>query len=125
MSSHETASQMDFLNSVADGSIGQVEPDRGGNWSGDYGLWVDQRFQPHVDSLSPPDRQVVEILGQVALGIGSAYRHQLQDVVDRLMWPGEVFAEDGVERLLRAFESNPSIADPFSVLSSGLRNSTR
>lgn len=120
MSRSELPSHFDLLRGIADGSVGALEKDRGGHWSAEHGIWVDCRFKEVMEVVPPEERQLIEILGEVGLGMAKVFRHQLADARDNLMWPGEVFKPNGASYLLRAVEHNPSIEDPYSLLSAGL-----
>lgn len=63
MTTHEVPSGIDFFNRIADGSIGKVEVDKGGNYSPEHHIWVDQSLPLYIARLSPEDRRAVELMG--------------------------------------------------------------
>src|SRR3989339_841951 len=101
--------------------LGKVELDRGGYWSKDYSIWVDKRFSEFIGSpLLSSEKKYIEALGSMGLSVGRLFNRQLHDANNGVMWPTEIFGEDGAEKLIAAAKTNPSILNPFSLLSGGL-----
>lgn len=108
-----------LLTNLASG-IGVVEKDRGGFWSQEHKIWVDRKLPDILRTLSLPESQYVEIMGDVGLTIGALCQEQLNDAASRRMWPQEIFEQGGAKRLLDAASVNLTILDPFSILPNGL-----
>lgn len=119
----EILSTINLLRNIGNG-IGQVELDRGGHWSQDHHIWVDKKFPLVLKNLPQPESKYAEVLGEIGLIIGQLFTRQLNDASEGKMWPREVFETGGVEKLITATKSNPSIEDPFSLISNGLNNPT-
>ena len=113
-------SSLEHFYRIAGGSIGGVELDKGGYWSSQDRIWVDQKMKQHIEPLSPPEKQLVATLGQVGLRIGRIFERQLADAKNGIMWSNEALGADGAERILAAYEQNPDVADPYSLLTNGL-----
>lgn len=107
------------LEPIAEGRV-PVESDRGGNWSAEYGLWVNSEITRALDRLDQRERQVAEAFVPAALTAGRLFTKQLQDGADRIMWPDAVFSESGADAVIQASLSNPSLYDPYSLLHKGL-----
>lgn len=112
----ESSSNTHLLTSIADGSIGQIQTDRGGNWSVQHGVWVDHRIGESLARLSPAERGLVEILGETALVVGRIYSNQLSDATSGIMYPKKILQEGMGSALVRADLRNPTVSDPYSVV---------
>lgn len=100
--------------------LARVELDRGGYWSIDNHIWVDSRFSKFVNSpLLSPEAKYIEKLGAIGFSVGRLFNYQLHHAEKGVMWPKELLAGDGAEKLLKTAESNPSILDPYSLISNG------
>jgi hypothetical protein len=119
----ETITEIDLLKDIGNG-IGPVELDRGGYWSGYHHIWVDKKFPYTINKLPEPEIKYIETLGNVCLIIGQIFTKQLNDASEGRIWPKEIFEKEGVEKLMEAIKLNPSIEDPFSLISNGLNNPT-
>jgi len=111
MESSETPKNPSLIEQIADGSIGGTQRDKGGNWSKQYGLWVDQKIRGYLDD-SPNQREIVERLGEVGLSVGKLFALQMEDTDNGKMYPSDLDART----FLEAARTNPSAGDPYSLL---------
>lgn len=109
----------DLILLIAGGEFPDLELDKGGNWSAEHGVWVDCQFKEHFDKLSPEDRKMAEVLGEVGLSVARIFREQIVDAQEGVMWPNEVFEAGGGEKVIQADKLNQAICDPYLVLSRG------
>lgn len=111
-----------LLEGISQGQ-GNVELDRGGFWSKDYHIWVDKRFAAFINKpLFSPEAEYIETLGDLGLSAGKLYDRQLEDAKNGVMWPKELLEEGGAEIFLAAAKKNPSILEPYSLISEGLES---
>ncbi|OGK46196.1 hypothetical protein A3B46_03250 [Candidatus Roizmanbacteria bacterium RIFCSPLOWO2_01_FULL_39_19] len=112
----EVASHTKQVFLVAEGSIGPVERDRGGNWYEPLGVWVHPEIQSYMDSMPEAERLLVERSFPLSFAVATAYNAQIADVDSHQLWPQSFYENDGTQKLLEAAEVNPSIGDPFAVV---------
>ncbi len=101
---------------VADGSIGTVDRDRGGNWHEPLGIWVHPDIETYMQEMPKGERLLVERSFPLSFAIANAYNAQIGDVDHGQMWPKEFYGEGGAQNLLQAAQNNEAISDPFSVV---------
>ena len=115
MGGKEGLKTSEFVGRIADGSIGNVELDKGGYWSDKYAIWVDKRFISERGKLIPEEREVVDILSEVGLAVGKVFEQQIDDVNKGLMYPIVIFEEGGVDIFKSALPLNPTLGDPYTI----------
>lgn len=114
--SGELSPHTDAVLQIADGLIGAVERDRGGNWYEPLGLWVHPDIKTYMDEMSVGERLLIERSFVLSLAVAKTYNAQIADVDTYQLWPQSFYGDDGTKRLLEAAEENSAIGDPFAVV---------
>jgi len=115
---------VELINRIADGSIGPVEFDKGGNYSKEHGVWVDERFNEFVADLEPGEKAMIETFTKISLATAVVFNRQIRDS-KQVMWPEAVFKEGGADLLATLIDWEKdgsvtlSLTDPYSTFGSG------
>lgn len=110
-----------LIERIADGSIGDVKLDKGGNWSEQHGVWVDRSFQQFVAGLSSGERTMIDTFASVSLTVAQVFNRQVADAEQGLMWPDVVFEEGGADLVSELIELEVDadtilgLSDPYST----------
>jgi len=116
MTGSKTLSKKEILLSIANGTIGDVKTDKGGNYSPQHNIWVDHNLKSYLSKLSPDEQVAAEILSSVGLIIGRIFDSQLTHAEDGTMYPQKIQNPEKSKTYLETAKNNPGVIDAYSVV---------